>query len=113
MIVTEWSSGALPAVGDVMAGEGADIQPDASQIGPGSLGFWIVIGLMLVLILLYRSMRKQIRRVNFDTGAATDEDRVASHHEPHDQADHDQADHDHKHDETAKSDEAPKHDHPS
>ena len=108
MIVTEWSAVALTAAGNVMAGEGADVQPDASQIGPGSLGFWIVIGLMLVLILLYRSMRKQIRRVNFDTGAATDEDRVASHHEPHDQVDHD-----HKHDETAKSDEAPKHDHPS
>jgi hypothetical protein len=53
-----------------------------SAIGPGSLGFWIVIGLIVVLFLLYRSMRKQMRRVDFDPTATTDAERIASHREP-------------------------------
>lgn len=56
--------------------------PGRPDIGPGSLGFWIVIALIVVLFFLYRSMRKQIRRVDFDPDAATDAERIASHREP-------------------------------
>lgn len=74
------------------AAENEDLAPDPQSVGPGSLGFWIVIGLIVVLFLLYKSMRKQIRRVDFDTDATTDEERVASHHEPDD----DREKHDHR-----------------
>ncbi|NED99803.1 hypothetical protein [Phytoactinopolyspora halotolerans] len=54
-------------------------------ISAGSAGFWIVIALALALVVLYRSMRKQLRRVDFDESASTDEERVRSHEERPDQ----------------------------
>jgi hypothetical protein len=39
---------------------------DGSTIGPGGWGFWIVIGLLVALFFLYRSMRKQLGRVQFE-----------------------------------------------
>lgn len=64
-----------------VAATAAENEVDPSAVGPGSPGFWIVIGLIVVLVLLYLSLRKQIRRVDFDPDATTDEERVASHHE--------------------------------
>jgi hypothetical protein len=41
---------------------------DASNVGPGLMGFLVVAMLGLVVFLLYRSMNKHLRRVpkNFD-----------------------------------------------
>ncbi|MGH8828121.1 MAG: hypothetical protein ACRDVZ_11125 [Jiangellaceae bacterium] len=52
---------------------------DQSAIGPGSLGFWVLIGLLVTLFVLYRSMRKQVKRVDFDDTATTDEGRMRGH----------------------------------
>lgn len=52
---------------------------EESSAGPGSLGFWVVIALALALFVLYRSMRKQIRRVDFDAEGTTDEERMHGH----------------------------------
>ncbi|NED95266.1 hypothetical protein G1H11_08050 [Phytoactinopolyspora alkaliphila] len=46
------------------------------SISAGSVGFWIVVALILVLVVLYRSMRKQIRRIDFDEDATTDQERM-------------------------------------
>lgn len=53
------------------AAESAD-----SSVGPGLLGFLVVIFLLVALFVLYRSMRKQIRRVDFDAEGGTDEERM-------------------------------------
>lgn len=45
-------------------------------VGPGSWGFWIVVAMGLVLVVLYRSMRKQMRRVDFNADGTTDEERM-------------------------------------
>lgn len=60
----------------------AETEVEPGSAGPGSLGFWIVVGLIIVLVFLYLSLRKQLRRVDFDPDATSDEERVASHHEP-------------------------------
>ena len=52
---------------------------EESSAGPGSLGFWVVVALALALFVLYRSMRKQIRRVDFDAEGTTDEERMHGH----------------------------------
>lgn len=51
-------------------------EAEGSEIGPGLLGFAIMIFLLAALFLLYRSMRKQIRRVDFDAEGETDEQRA-------------------------------------
>lgn len=52
---------------------------DGSDAGPGLLGFLVVAFLLLALFLLYRSMRKQLRRVDFDADGVTDEERMRRH----------------------------------
>lgn len=64
----------LEAVG--MFGDGRTDGSGGLSVSAGSAGFWIVIALLLVLIVLYRSMRKQIRRINFDESGTTDEERM-------------------------------------
>ena len=59
-------------------------EQDSSSIGPGSLGFWIVILMLLALLLLYRSLRRQIRKVDFDPEGTTDEERMRGHRESKD-----------------------------
>lgn len=59
---------------------GADVESEPG--GLGSIGFYVVIGLIIVLVLLYLSLRKQLRRVDFDPNATNDQERIASHHEP-------------------------------
>lgn len=36
---------------------------DPSTVGPGSAGFWIVIGLLVAGVLLWLSMRRHMRKV--------------------------------------------------
>lgn len=56
-------------------------EQDGSSIGPGSLGFWVVILMLAALVLLYRSMRRQIRKVDFDAEGTTDEERMRGRHD--------------------------------
>ncbi|HET6729594.1 MAG TPA: hypothetical protein VFG96_09250 [Jiangellaceae bacterium] len=44
--------------------------------GPGLLGFLVVVALGLALVFLYRSLRKQLRRIDFDADATSDVDRM-------------------------------------
>jgi hypothetical protein len=50
--------------------------PADSAIGPGLLGFLVVVALGLALVFLYRSLRKQLRRIDFDADATSDVDRM-------------------------------------
>jgi hypothetical protein len=40
--------------------------PPEDKVQPGWLGFFVVLGLGIVTFLLWRSMNKQLKRVNFD-----------------------------------------------
>jgi hypothetical protein len=43
---------------------------DSSQwVGPGLLGFIVIVGLCVGTYLLWRNMNKQIRKVDFDDGS--------------------------------------------
>ncbi|MET0641843.1 MAG: hypothetical protein ABWZ36_05035, partial [Jiangellaceae bacterium] len=55
---------------------GAPDVPADSAIGPGLLGFLVVVALGLALVFLYRSLRKQLRRIDFDADATSDVDRM-------------------------------------
>ncbi|TDC49912.1 hypothetical protein E1212_16660 [Jiangella ureilytica] len=60
----------------------AETEPDNSEIGPGLYGFLVVVFLILALVMLYRSMRKQIRKVDFDPEGTSDAERMHGHQEP-------------------------------
>jgi hypothetical protein len=45
-------------------------------VNAGSVSFWLVVALILIVIVLYRSMRKHIRGIHFDESATTDQDRM-------------------------------------
>ena len=47
-----------------------------SNGGIGFLGFAVIGGLGLVLVFLYRSMRRQLRRIDFDADATSDAERM-------------------------------------
>ena len=55
---------------------GAPDVPADSAIGPGLLGFLVVVALGVALVVLYRSLRKQLRRIDFDADATSDVDRM-------------------------------------
>jgi hypothetical protein len=61
--------------GQVVFAATPDVPAD-SAIGPGLLGFLIVVALGLALVFLYRSLRKQLRRIDFDADATSDVDRM-------------------------------------
>jgi hypothetical protein len=61
--------------GQVVFAAAPDVPAD-SVIGPGLLGFLVVVALGLALVFLYRSLRKQLRRIDFDADAASDVDRM-------------------------------------
>jgi hypothetical protein len=46
------------------------------SISAGAPAFWIVLALILILIVLYRSMRKHLRRIDFNDSTATSEQSV-------------------------------------
>lgn len=45
-------------------------------MGNGLLGLIVTVGLVLAIILLYRSMRNQMKKIDFDAEGATDEERM-------------------------------------
>ena len=61
--------------GQVVFAAAPDVPAD-SAIGPGLLGFLVVVALGLALVFLYRSLRKQLRRIDFDADATADVDRM-------------------------------------
>lgn len=52
-----------------------------TSVGPGLLGFLVMAFLVGALFLLYRSMRKQMRKVDFDPEGVTDEQRMRHRHD--------------------------------
>jgi hypothetical protein len=53
------------------------VAPPEDKVQPGWLGFFVVLGLGIVTFLLWRSMNKQLKRVNFDDRPTDDEDHEA------------------------------------
>lgn len=51
-------------------------EADAGGLSPGLLLFLLVGGLALVLVFLYRSMRRQMKRINFDPEGTSDHQRM-------------------------------------
>jgi hypothetical protein len=47
-----------------------------SSVGMGLVGFLVILGLALALVFLYRSLRRQLRRINFDPEGTTDAERM-------------------------------------
>jgi hypothetical protein len=61
----------------VMAAIGsASTDADGSGVGPGLLGFLVFAGLCAALIVLYRSLRRQLRRIDFDAEGESDAERM-------------------------------------
>ena len=48
----------------VVAGSRMDLRPGSD--GPGIMAFFIVAALVVACVFLYRSMRKQLRKINFE-----------------------------------------------
>lgn len=61
---------------DVLAGTTGE---GGYSFGPGPIGFVILAGLALAIILLYRSMRKNLRRIDFNPDGSTDTERMHGH----------------------------------
>jgi hypothetical protein len=40
--------------------------PDPADVRPGLIGFLMFLGLLVAVVLLWLSMRKQLRKVNFE-----------------------------------------------
>lgn len=55
---------------------------DASKITPGPVALLIVALLGVALILLIRSLRTQVRRIDFDETSPTDEGRMRGRRRP-------------------------------
>jgi len=49
---------------------------DGSGMGPGLTGFLVLAFLAVAVVFLYRSMRKQLRRIDFDPEGTTDAERM-------------------------------------
>jgi hypothetical protein len=49
---------------------------DGSAIGPGLAGFLIFALLVVAVLFLYRSLRKQLNRIDFDPTGETDAERM-------------------------------------
>jgi hypothetical protein len=61
----------------VMAADGAaSTDANGTGVGPGLLGFLVFLGLCGALILLYRSLRHQLRRIDFDAEGQSDAERM-------------------------------------
>lgn len=51
--------------------------PDPSTVGPGTAAFVVFVLLLLAMVLLMRSMRKQLGRVDFPEQTPSESDRRA------------------------------------
>jgi hypothetical protein len=58
------------------ANSSASTDADGSGVGPGLLGFLVFAGLCAALIVLYRSLRRQLRRIDFDADGQSDAERM-------------------------------------
>jgi hypothetical protein len=58
----------------LMAATNTDV--DDSGIGPGLLGFLVLLALCGALFVLYRSLRRQLKRIDFDPQGRTDAERM-------------------------------------
>ena len=45
--------------------------PNANQVGPGWIAAVVVLALIIGTFLLWRNMRKQLTKINFDDGSST------------------------------------------
>lgn len=54
----------------------AAAEDSGSVRGPGVVGVLILLGLALAVLLLYRSLRKQLTRIDFDPEGGTDSERM-------------------------------------
>lgn len=61
----------MDSVTDVLAST-----TDGSSIGPGLTGFLVLAFLAVAVVFLYRSLRKQLRRIDFDPEGRTDAERM-------------------------------------
>ncbi|NDL59824.1 hypothetical protein [Phytoactinopolyspora mesophila] len=64
----------LMAVG--MFRDGRTGESGGLAVNAGSISFWLVVALILVVIVLYRSMRKHVRGIHFDEAATSDQERM-------------------------------------
>jgi hypothetical protein len=53
-----------------------------SNVGMGLVGFLVIAGLALALVLLYRSLRRQLGRIDFDAEGTSDAERMRGHSSP-------------------------------
>jgi hypothetical protein len=53
-----------------------------SNNGIGLLGFLVIAGLALALVFLYRSLRRQLGRIDFNAEGTSDAERMRGHHSP-------------------------------
>ena len=60
---------ALLAVAAARPGMALDPVPEPDDVTPGWWGFLCIVALFAATILLWLSMRKQLRRINFDDGS--------------------------------------------
>jgi len=49
----------------------AVVEPDADRVSPGLYGFLAVVFLGVAIFVIWKSMNKQIKRVDFDEDATT------------------------------------------
>jgi hypothetical protein len=52
----------------------AEKGPDPADVKPGWLGFGVFLALAVAVVLLWLSLRKQLRKVHFDEGDESDGD---------------------------------------
>jgi hypothetical protein len=57
-------------------------EADDSGIGPGLLGFLVFLALLVALFMLYRSLRRQLKRIDFDPEGKTDAERMRDRRPP-------------------------------
>lgn len=50
--------------GMTLFGKGPGVDPSQQWIGPGLLGFAVIMALIVVTVLLWRNMNKQLRKVH-------------------------------------------------
>lgn len=62
----------------------ATTSTEDSSIGPGLLGFLVVVGLAAAVFVLYRSLRRQLKRIDFDPEGRTDAERMGDRPDPDD-----------------------------
>jgi hypothetical protein len=57
-----------------------------SNVGIGFLGFAVIAALALAVVFLYRSMRRQLGRIDFDANGTSDAERMRHRDSPDDDA---------------------------